>query len=139
VLQRIAKKAAQSQPQLFARLGEHAAKRFLIDPVDLPLTLMLTPHPHRPGLAAHRRAAIPPHDVRIAATFGTLLRLLDGTLDSDAVFFQRNLHISGEMDAAVSLRNALDDYRGSIVDDALRALGLFCRPASLLLRPWRDS
>jgi len=134
MLERMAKRVARSQPQLFARLGDHATRRFLIDPLDLPLALLLAPDPRRLRFSAHRRAALPTYDARITATFSTLLELLDGTLDADAVFFNRKLLVTGNLEAAVSLRNALDDYRGNLVDDALGALGVLSRPASLLLR-----
>jgi predicted lipid carrier protein YhbT len=137
MLRRIAERTARSQPEVFARLGEHTAKRFLIDPSDLPLVLLLAPDPLHPRFTAHRRTALPPHEARISATFGTLLKLLDGTLDADAVFFNRELLVTGELEAALSLRNALDDYRGDLVDDALRALGVLHRPAALLLRATR--
>lgn len=45
---RIATHVAQSRPELFARLGPHAGKRFLIDPTDLPFVLVLTPMPRDP-------------------------------------------------------------------------------------------
>ena len=53
---RIATHVAQSRPELFARLGPHAGKRFLIDPTDLPFVLVLTPHARR-GRCSPRIAA----------------------------------------------------------------------------------
>lgn len=138
MLKRIAERTARSQPEVFARLGANAGKRFLIDPTDLPLALLLSPDPRRPRFTAHRRAALPRHDARISATFDTLLRLLDGTLDADAAFFNREILVTGELEAAVSLRNALDDYRGDLVDDALRSLGVLRQPVSILVRGSRD-
>ena len=55
IFDRIAVHVAQARPQLFNRLGAHAGKRFLIDPIDLPFVLVLTPKPERPHLTAHRR------------------------------------------------------------------------------------
>src|SRR5664279_2111989 len=69
----IATHVATSRPELFARLGPHAGKRFLIDPTDLPFVLVLTPQTKRPGLTAHRRIERPAHDAGIAGTFFNLL------------------------------------------------------------------
>src|SRR5674476_478709 len=55
ILTRIATHVAQSRPELFARLGPHAGKRFLIDPTDLPFVLVLTPGAGRPRLTGQRR------------------------------------------------------------------------------------
>ena len=52
---RIASHVAQSRPELFARLGPHAGKRFLIDPTDLPFVLVLTPLPAPAGHYPRRR------------------------------------------------------------------------------------
>lgn len=139
MLKRMAERVARMQPQVLARLGDHTARRFLIDASDLPLALLLAPDPRHLRFSAHRRNALPIYDVRITATFSTLLELLDGTLDADAVFFNRKLLVTGDLEAAVSLRNALDDYRGNLVDDALGALGVLSRPAAVFLRGSRGS
>lgn len=137
VLRRVVEQTARSHPELFARLGEQSVKRFLIDPIDIPMILLLVPDARKPRLVPYRRTRIPPHDARISATLRTLLLVIDGTLDSDGLFFHRHLHVSGDVDAAVALRNALDDYNGSIVDDALRTLGPLHCPASAMLSRWR--
>lgn len=133
ILSRIASHVAQSRPELFNRLGPHAGKRFLIDPTDLPFVLVLTPEREAPHLTAHRRHARPTHDAAIAGTFFTLLDMIDGTLDGDAMFFSRDLKISGDTEAVVALRNALDDFEGSALDSVVGSFGPLSGPASLAL------
>jgi predicted lipid carrier protein YhbT len=130
---RIATHVAQSRPELFARLGPHAGKRFLIDPIDLPFVLVLTPKPERPHMTAHRRYEKPAHDAAIAGTFFNLLDMIDGTLDGDALFFSRDLQVSGDTEAVVALRNALDDFEGSALDSVVGSFGLLSAPAGLAL------
>ena len=130
---RIATHVAQSRPQLFARLGPHAGKRFLIDPIDLPFVLVLTPQAERPHLTAHRRYERPAHDAGIAGTFFNLLDMIDGSLDGDALFFSRDLQVSGDTEAVVALRNALDDFEGSALDSVVGSFGLLSAPAALAL------
>ena len=133
VLGHIAAHVASSRPELFARLGQHTAKRFLIDPTDLPFVLLLVPDARRPHLNACHRAEQPSHDAAIAGTFSNLLRMIDGSLDGDALFFDRTLHVSGDIEAIVALRNALDDFDGNVLDNILAAFGPLSKPAAFVL------
>src|SRR3954463_2989423 len=80
---RMAQHVAQTRPELFERLGPHAGKRFLIDPVDLPFVLVLTPERHLPRRAVRRRYEKPAHDACIAGNFFCLLDMIDGVADGD--------------------------------------------------------
>ena len=51
ILGHIAAHVATNRPELFARLGVHARKRFLIDPTDLPFVLVLSPDNQPPAIA----------------------------------------------------------------------------------------
>jgi predicted lipid carrier protein YhbT len=133
IFTRIATHVAQARPELFNRLGAHAGKRFLIDPTDLPFVLVLTPEPDRPHMTAHRRHERPAHDAAIAGTFFNLLDMIDGSLDGDALFFSRDLRVSGDTEAVVALRNALDDFEGSALDSVVGSFGPLSGPAALAL------
>jgi O2-independent ubiquinone biosynthesis accessory factor UbiT len=130
---RIASHVAQSRPKMVARLGPHAGKRFLIDPIDLPFVLVLTPLSERPLLTAHRRHERPAHDAGVAGTFFNLLDMIDGSLDGDALFFSRALRVTGDTEAVVALRNALDDFEGSTLDSVIDSFGPLATPAALAL------
>ena len=127
-----------SRPELFNRLGPHAGKRFLIDPTDLPFVLVLTPLPD--GRCSPRIAAMsgPAHDAAIAGTFFNLLDMIDGSLDGDALFFSRDLQVSGDTEAVVALRNALDDFEGSALDSVVASFGPLSGPAGLALSAVRS-
>jgi predicted lipid carrier protein YhbT len=94
IFTRVATHVAHSHPELFARLGPHAGKRFLIDPIDLPFVLVLVPNTSQPYLRAYRRYEKPTHDASIAGAFFNLLDMIDGSLDGDALFFSRDLRVS---------------------------------------------
>lgn len=127
----IASHMARSRPELFARLGpQHIDKLYLIDPIDLPFVLLLRPNAARPYLRAARRSEQIRHDAAIAGTFLHLLAMIDGSSDGDALFFSRDLRVSGDTEAIVALRNALDDFEGSALDSIISAFG----PFSPLLR-----
>lgn len=133
VLGHIARHVARAHPALFARLGPHKTKRFLIDPTDFPFVLVLIPDAGQPYLKAYRRSANPPHDAKIAGTFFNLLDMIAGSLDGDALFFNRGLQVSGDVEAVVSLRNALDDSEVSTLDSVLDSFGPLSKPAALAL------
>jgi predicted lipid carrier protein YhbT len=129
IFARIATHVAEERPELFNRLGAHAGKRFLIDPINLPFVLVLTPEPERPHMTAHRRHERPAHDAAIAGTFFNLLDMIDGSLDGEALFFSRDLRVSGDTEAVVALRNALDNFEGSALDSVIASFGPLSGPA----------
>ena len=132
ILARIVATVARRHPELFERLGTACTKRFLIDPSNLPFVLLLQPDPDRPQLRAQRRDRPVPHDVRIAGSFLTLLRMIDSQTDSDALFFNRDLAVTGDTEAMVALRNALDDMDTTLADDVAAAFGPLSRPVRRL-------
>jgi predicted lipid carrier protein YhbT len=137
ILGHIASHVALDHPELFARLGSHARKRFMIDPIDLPFVLILSPDNHRPTLRAYRRYEKPAHDAGIAGKFFNLLDMIDGSQDGDALFFTRDLRVSGDTEAVVALRNALDDFEGSALDSVIRSFGPLAKPAALAVSGMR--
>jgi predicted lipid carrier protein YhbT len=123
-LRRIINSIVRKKPEVFHRIGIHKNKRFLIDPLNMPFVLLLRPDPQQPFLRAYRRTESIQFDARIAGTFLTLLDMIDGRLDGDALFFSRDLIVEGDTEAVVCLRNALDDMDGSIADDVVSIYGL---------------
>lgn len=119
-------------PELFARLGGACKKRFKIDPGNMPFFLLLQPDPNRPRLSAHQNGSDVAHDVRISGSFLTLLRMIDNQSDSDALFFSRDLTVTGDTEAIVALRNALDDMDTTLADDVAACFGPFSRPVRAL-------
>ena len=103
----IARRLIARHPSLIVRLGGYADARFAIDPTDLPLTLLMHPHPTHTRITLHRTP--PEAEARIAGPLAALLGLVHGAYDGDALFFSRDLVIEGDTSAALALRNAIDD------------------------------
>lgn len=122
VLHRSMTNITQQHPTIFRRLGNYAAKTFLIDPVDMPFVILLRPRAENPRIEV-KRDHNAPCDARISGTFMHLLKLVEASSDGDALFFSRDLMIEGDTEAVVALRNALDDMDGNVVDEAARAFG----------------
>jgi predicted lipid carrier protein YhbT len=134
VLSRIVNRIAKDNPDMFGRLGPHHNAHFVIDPVNLPFVLVLRPDPDDLLLVARQRNDIPPHDAKISGSFLDLLMLVDGDLDGDALFFARDLTITGNTEAVVCLRNALDDIDDSIAENVADLFGPLGRAALGALR-----
>ena len=115
-------------PGLFERLSDLTDPTFLIDPVDLPLAFVLDATPEHPSLTAGRKAN---KDVAavIRGPLLTLIDLMEGRLDGDALFFSRALKIEGDTEAVVALRNAIDDAGINLTNDILESFGPFAPPA----------
>lgn len=128
----LARRLVIRHPGLIDRLGPHAGCRFAIVPTDLPVTLLLHPHPTAMRITLHRHP--PAADARIAGPLAALLGLVHGTWDGDALFFSRDLVIDGDTAAALALRNAIDD---SELDLGAEIAG-FSGPFSTLLYPFID-
>ena len=134
VLRRIVNRIAKGNPNMFGRLGPHYNALFVIDPENLPFVLVLRPDPDDLLLVARQRNKIPPHDAKISGSFLDLLMLVDGDLDGDALFFARDLTITGNTEAVVCLRNALDDIDDSIAQNVADMFGALGRVALETLR-----
>lgn len=119
-------------PQIFDRLGDYCDKTFALVPTDLPFAFVLEPRRLNPRVFAVR--SLPDTDVRISGSFAALISLADGTSDGDALFFSREIQIEGDMEAALALRNAIDDSRIDIIAEAAAWLGPLSPMAQRVLR-----
>lgn len=126
VLGSLARRITRAHPVLLRRLGAHAARRFLIDPTDLPWVLLL--HPESATMTAHRRARPPAHDARIAGPLSVFLAMMHGAEDGDALFFSRDLTVEGDTAAVLALRNAMDDAELDLTEELAGLSGPFGAP-----------
>lgn len=109
IVRRLLANAMKARPSFAERLGEHAGRTFVIDPVDCPFVFLISPAKGHSQLRVMRRAAARHHDARIAAPLVVLLGMIDGTYDGDALFFSRDLVIEGDTEAVLALRNAIEN------------------------------
>ncbi|MCA1443585.1 SCP2 sterol-binding domain-containing protein [Ensifer sp. IC4062] len=100
------KSLLRRHPGLFERLGEHKSKRYAFRPTDLPLVFLV--EPARAAVSVMRKPADPAADAVVESPLFLLLALLEGRCDAEGLFFSRSLTVIGDMEAVLSLRNALD-------------------------------
>lgn len=100
---------ARREPRLFERLGEHRSACYFIDPIDLAFAFTVVPDGERSIVRVVRKSQTSASSVLIRGPLLTLLNVLDGTLDGDALFFSRAISISGRTEAVLALRNTIED------------------------------
>lgn len=112
----------KEHPDLFERLGEYKAKRFAFLPSDLPLAFIV--EPARPSIRVMRKPATQDlADASVEGPLFLLLALLEGRCDADALFFSRDLSVTGDMEAMLAMRNALDGADIDLPRDLSRLAG----------------
>ena len=121
LISRIFHQVIRAHPGLFERLGEHVNKRFGFRPSDLPFAFLV--EPGSPRISVLRTEAALEADAAIEGPLVMLLALLEGKLDGDALFFSRDITVTGDMEAMLALRNALDDCYVDLPADLGRSAG----------------
>lgn len=119
---------------LFERLTEISGARILVDTVDLPIVFVLTLDPHQPMLKALARGPSPAADAAIRAPLAVLIDLMEGRIDGDALFFTRDVTISGDTQIVLALRNAVDGAGIDLLTDLAVLLGPLAGPGEHLMR-----
>ena len=122
---------ATSHPALFRRLGVHDHTRFVLDPTDLPVVMLLDPNLGIPRVTVVRGPGA--GAARIAGPLAALLGLVHGAFDGDALFFSRDLVIEGETAATLALRNAVDDAELDLSQEFLHLSGPLATPLKHVL------
>lgn len=126
LVDQVFQRALQQHPDLFDRLGEEADKYFRFTPADLDLSFIV--HPSGRTIRACRKKDAPAANANISGPLLTLLALLEGRIDGDAVFFSRSLTVTGDMQAMLALRNGLDDCGFDLPADLAGLAGPFAQP-----------
>jgi len=121
-------------PGLFERLADLHTPTYLIDPIDLPLAFILTADTDQPSVKAVRSGEGTDVRATIRGPLLTLIELLEGNIDGDALFFSRDLVIEGDTEAVVALRNAVDGVEVDLISELTSAFGPLSAPVRGLAR-----
>jgi len=143
-LQRAADMAVRSmqlrQPEAFSRLRQLGDAFLVIDAVDLPFVMAIWPGMEKPRLVlVERQKPLPPAIAIVRGKLASLLALIEGKEDGDALFFSRELLIEGDMTAVLHLRNAIDGAEIDIVRDLTAGEGALPRMLRVAFRCHRHA
>ena len=123
----------RTHPRLLGNLARLEPAVLDIAPVDLPYRFELTVGREPVTLAITDRGKSDA-DAEVAASVATLVDLLEGRIDSDTLFFRRDLTISGNTSVIVGLRNVLDREELSLADELAALFGPLGPPARAVAR-----
>ncbi len=122
----------RNHARLFMRLTDMDAASIGIDPLDLPHKFIL-----RLGAGGVLLSVVtqtpPPVTANIKGTLAALLDLLEGKSDGDALFFSRDIILTGDTSAIVALRNILDGTNIHVIEEVLSMSGPLSKPMRVLL------
>lgn len=124
VAERVFEQAMLQHPDLFDRMGIHRGKRFRFIVTDMALRFDI--HPSARSIRVHRTSEdMPQVSATVSGRLVALLALLEGRVDGDALFFSRSLSVTGDMEAVLALRNALDNCGFDLPSDLSAMAGPF--------------
>ncbi len=118
----VVRRLERSHPKLLGDLARLEPAVVHIVPFDLPYRFALNVGREPVTLAIIDRGSTGA-DAEVAASVATLVDLLEGRIDSDTLFFRRDLAISGNTSAIVGLRNVLDREELSLADELAALFG----------------
>lgn len=119
-------------PNLLKNLEKIPASLVLIDPDDIPFVFSLdlgvrpvTFSLFQEGFSDNERE---PTAV-IRGNLEALVNMLEGHADGDALFFSRDIQITGDTSVIIALRNTLDREEISLLGEIISLCGPFAEPA----------
>ncbi len=133
-LQRLADSILVRHPELLDRLGREGTRRFGIEPLDLPFAIVIEVIEAAVRLSVVRRLDIDKVDARVSGSLLSLIELVDGRHDGDALFFSRDISVEGDMEAVLALRNAIDNAELDLLHEAAQLAGPLCVVAEHIAR-----
>jgi O2-independent ubiquinone biosynthesis accessory factor UbiT len=123
----------RKHPRLLPNLARLESATIHILPTDLPYGFELTVGREPIALRIIERQTSGA-DASVAASVATLVDLLEGRIDSDTLFFRRDLLVSGNTAVIVGLRNVLDRDELKLGDEISAAFGPLGRPSRAVAR-----
>ncbi|VAW07109.1 hypothetical protein MNBD_ALPHA01-1506 [hydrothermal vent metagenome] len=133
LLQHVARRIQNNHPAILDRLRPLTGTTFLIRPTDMPHAIRMTVGDGH--MDCHiEDEFLAPADVTITGPLLSLIDMMDGKLDGDALFFSRSLTVEGDTEALLTLRNAIDSDDIDLRAEILAAFGPLEKPAAAVLK-----
>jgi predicted lipid carrier protein YhbT len=134
LLARLTQLMRRRHPRLVENFGRLDPATVHIEPTDVPHRFALEFGAGRMNVRVLTAGAAAPPDATIRGSLAALIALLEGRADSDAMFFSRDIEITGSTAVSVAVRNTLDREEIVLRDEIAALFGPFERPARRLGR-----
>ena len=135
VLRRLADRLSARHPSVLERVADVGRARLLLVATDLPWWALIVLDGRGAEITVGRQAEDPTPQAHATVT-GPVERLLacaQGGGDGDAMFFAREIEVSGNTDVLVALRNALDGAELDLARELAALAGPLQRPAARVM------
>ncbi|MDX9689852.1 MAG: hypothetical protein EOM37_00925 [Proteobacteria bacterium] len=119
-------------PKLMENLEKLPKSYVIIDPVDVPFVFALDLIKRPISFSLYEERPLGPVIEPTAAVRGNLealVNMLEGHADGDALFFSRDIQITGDTSIIVALRNTLDREEIFLLREIVSLCGPFAEPA----------
>jgi len=126
----------RNHPSLFAMLAACRKTRVLVELTDPPRRFVLQYGGGAPTLRVADDRTDVTVDAALKGGLEAMMALLEARVDGDALFFTRELTVSGDTAAVVTLRNILDRETISVLDEATSLFGPLRRMARAAIVNW---
>jgi predicted lipid carrier protein YhbT len=126
----------RNHPHLFAVLAECRQTRVLVELSDPPRRFLLQYGGGAPMLRVADGESDVAADAELKGGLEAMMALLEARVDGDALFFTRELTVSGDTAAVVTLRNILDRETISVLEEASSLFGPLRRMARAAILNW---
>lgn len=125
-INQLTKKFQQMHGGVISRMNEFAPARIILNPVDMPFVFFVEFQKDNFSILLLDEDSYVGEDITtISATFAFFLNMLEGDKDGDALFFSRQLTLTGDTTVIVALRNILEAESININKDINAQFGFF--------------
>lgn len=131
-LQRLADRLSARYPDVLERIGDVGRARLLLVASDLPWRALVTLDGQGAEITLDRQGdgPAPAAEAVVTGAFERLLACAQGGGDGDAMFFAREIEVTGNTDVLVALRNALDGAEIDLAGELAALAGPLHRPVA---------
>lgn len=118
----------KQHPRVISKMAKFTPCRMVLIPIDMPFCFFVEFTPDDLNINIIDNNAFSGDNLTcIKSSLELFVKMLEGNLDGDALFFSRKLSIEGDTTSIVALRNILEAESINIKDDIEETLGVFSK------------
>lgn len=125
-INRLTKLFIQKHPKVITKMAEYTPARLVLIPSDMPFCFFVEFTKDNMQINIIDQNAFDGKNLTcITASLELFIKMLEGNLDGDALFFSRQLTVAGDTTIIVALRNILEAENVNIKTDIDETFGVF--------------
>ncbi len=133
-INKLTKLFLQQHPKVITKMAEFSPARLVLVPADMPFCFFVEFTKDSLQINIIDSNAYSGSNLTIVtASLEVFIKMLEGDLDGDALFFSRQLMVEGDTTIVVALRNILEAESVNIKKDVNETLGVFAAPFNFFI------